>query len=308
MVDEPRPYQLYWHKTTSSLAPMAVLEEAGAAYEAVEIDVIAGEHKGAAFREIHPLGLMPALRLPDGRTVFESAGIAMFVADRHPEAGIAPDPASADRAFYNQWLFYLADTLFPTYGRYYRPARLSTDAGDNEPIKARPPSIIYRARKALRKYRSQSIIVGVLLTAIVSMAVWLPGHDRRVIDWSREKDFRRTKEQLQVAVKKELLAVEADGLTQADRQRWRLVHALRLEGRAKLAFAALRRLATFGHGCCKDMSACSYEIEGGGAQTSVERRAVNRRGSIRNTPAKLPGGGLTMGSDGPVRDGDRPYK
>ena len=137
MADEPRPYQLYWYKTASSLAPMAVLEETGAAYEAVEVDAAVGEHKGAAYREIHPLGLIPALRLPDGRTVFESAGIVMFVADRHPEAGIAPDPASADRAFYNQWLFYLADTLYPTYNRYYWAARFSTDPGDSERIKAR---------------------------------------------------------------------------------------------------------------------------------------------------------------------------
>ena len=75
MADEPRPYQLYWYKAASSLAPMAVLEETGATYEAVEIDAAAGEHKGAAYRQIHPLGLIPALRLPDGRMVFESAGI-----------------------------------------------------------------------------------------------------------------------------------------------------------------------------------------------------------------------------------------
>jgi len=31
MADEPRPYQLYWYKAASSLAPMAVLEETGAA-------------------------------------------------------------------------------------------------------------------------------------------------------------------------------------------------------------------------------------------------------------------------------------
>ena len=137
MADESRPYQLYWYKAASSLAPMAVLEETGATYEAVEIDAAAGEHKGAAYRQIHPLGLIPALRLPDGRMVFESAGIVMFVVDRHPEAGIAPDPASADRAFYNQWLFYLADTLYPTYNRYYWAARFSTDPGDSERIKAR---------------------------------------------------------------------------------------------------------------------------------------------------------------------------
>ena len=31
MADESRPYQLYWYKAASSLAPMAVLEETGAA-------------------------------------------------------------------------------------------------------------------------------------------------------------------------------------------------------------------------------------------------------------------------------------
>lgn len=135
MVDDSSPYQLYWHETTSSLAPMAVLEEIGAEYEPIEIDVASNEHKGAAFRKIHPLGLMPALRLPDGRTVFESAGIAMFLADRHPEASLAPNMASADRAFYNQWLFFLADTVFPAYGRYYKSADFSMDPGDNSRIK-----------------------------------------------------------------------------------------------------------------------------------------------------------------------------
>lgn len=96
--DEAARYQLYWYKSASSLLPMAVLEESGASYEAVEVDAAIGEHKSATYRAIHPLGLIPALRLPDGRTVFESAGIAMLVADRHPEAGMAPDPASADRA------------------------------------------------------------------------------------------------------------------------------------------------------------------------------------------------------------------
>ncbi len=102
MSDGSGAYQLYWYRTASSLAPMAVLEEVGVAYEAVEIDTAAGEHKAADYRQIHPLGLVPALRLPDGGTVFESAGIVMFLADRYPVTGLAPAPASDDRAFYNQ--------------------------------------------------------------------------------------------------------------------------------------------------------------------------------------------------------------
>lgn len=130
-------YRLYWGRRTASQAAMAVLEEAGAAYEAVEVDVAAGAHEEPEYRRIHPLGLVPALALPDGRLVFESAGIAMFLADRHPEAGLAPAPDAFDRAVYNQWLFYLADTLYPSYGRWYRPWRFSTDGDDAHRIKAR---------------------------------------------------------------------------------------------------------------------------------------------------------------------------
>lgn len=137
MTGDQRPYQLFWYKAASSLAPMAMLEETGVAYEAVEIDAAAGAHKREDYREIHPLGLIPALRLPDGRCVFESAGIVMYLADRHPEAGLAPELASPDRAFYNQWLFYLADTLYPTFNRYYWAGRFSTGAGDAGRIKAR---------------------------------------------------------------------------------------------------------------------------------------------------------------------------
>jgi glutathione S-transferase len=142
MAEKSRPYLLYWYKAASSLAPMAVLEETGVAYEAVEVDAAADAHKDPAYREIHPLGLIPALRLPDGRTVFESAGIVMFLADRHPEAGIAPAPTSAERAFYNQWLFYLADTLYPSYNRYYWSTRFSTEAADGARIKARSAELL----------------------------------------------------------------------------------------------------------------------------------------------------------------------
>ena len=39
--------------------------------------------------------------------------------------------------FFNQWLFYLADTLYPTYNRLYRAQRFSTDAADSNRIKER---------------------------------------------------------------------------------------------------------------------------------------------------------------------------
>ena len=131
-------YQLYWCKGTCSLAPMALLEEVGVEFEMIEVDAPSGEHRTDRYRdEVHPLGLIPALRIPDGRTVFESAGIVMYLADRFPQSGLAPDTGTDDRAIYNQWLFYMADTLYPTYNRFSWPHRFSVDDADADRIRAR---------------------------------------------------------------------------------------------------------------------------------------------------------------------------
>ena len=116
-------YVLYWHPDSSSLAPMAVLEETGAAYEAVRIDIVAGENFSPDYKKIHPYGRVPALKLPDGRAVFESAGLVMYLADRHREAGLAPAPQAPERAVFYQWLLFMADSLYPSYNRFYRCER-----------------------------------------------------------------------------------------------------------------------------------------------------------------------------------------
>ena len=130
-------YTLYWNPNSSSLAVQAVLEEVGAAYELRLVDIAKGEHRSEAYRRINPNGLVPTLVLEDGTPVFESAAIVMYLADRYPEARLAPAPDAITRARYNQWLFYLADTLYPAYKRFYYPQRLSTDPADADKVRAR---------------------------------------------------------------------------------------------------------------------------------------------------------------------------
>jgi len=121
-------YVLYWHPFSSSLAPMAVLEETGAAYEAVRVDIETGENFSPAYMKIHPYGRVPALKLPGGGAVFESAGLVMFLADQHPGAGLAPAPHAPERAAYYQWLLFMADSLYPSYNRFYRCERYAASA------------------------------------------------------------------------------------------------------------------------------------------------------------------------------------
>ncbi len=69
------------------------------------IDFKGGEHKTAEYRKIHPHGLLPALQ--DGTlTMFESAAICAYLADKFPDKRMAPALGTVERGMYYQWLFY----------------------------------------------------------------------------------------------------------------------------------------------------------------------------------------------------------
>jgi len=119
-------YKLYFHPSSSSSAPMAVLEEIRVNYEKHLVDYEGGETRTAEYRKVQPLGLVPALGFEDGSSMFESAAIILYLGDRHPESNLAPALADPERPNYIQWLFYLADTIYPSYNRFYHPERYTT--------------------------------------------------------------------------------------------------------------------------------------------------------------------------------------
>lgn len=128
-------YTLYWHPYASSYAPMAVLEELGVAFDLHEVDYDGGETNSPEYRKLQPLGLIPALKLPDGRSMFESAAIIVYLCDRHQDLGLAPRPDDAERGAFLQWMFFMADTLYPSYNRYYHPERYTSDRRGEEGVK-----------------------------------------------------------------------------------------------------------------------------------------------------------------------------
>ena len=97
--------KLYHCPPTRSQRAIWALREAGAEFEEVHVNLFEGEQNGDAFRAVNPLGLVPALEIEHG-VVVESAAIAMWVFEEHPEAGLAPVPGSPHRAAYLQWCCY----------------------------------------------------------------------------------------------------------------------------------------------------------------------------------------------------------
>lgn len=121
------------------MAPHIVLEEIGAPYEAVQIDLKKGEHKTPAYTAVNPRQRVPALRLDDGQVLTEDIAILAFLAARVPGQRLLPTDA-VERARVCEWLSFLATGPHVTFGEFLHPdvhvtepacmASLKTKAGE----------------------------------------------------------------------------------------------------------------------------------------------------------------------------------
>ncbi|QJW85478.1 glutathione S-transferase family protein [Ramlibacter terrae] len=122
--------QLHYYPSTAAMVPHIVLEEIGAPYERVLVDRAVGEHKQPAYLRLNPNGLIPVLT--DGDFVlYETAAIVLHLCDMRPQARLAPENGSLQRAEFYKWLMWLTNTVQATMIVYFYPERL-VNAGNTE--------------------------------------------------------------------------------------------------------------------------------------------------------------------------------
>jgi glutathione S-transferase len=126
-------YKVYGRPGTGSVVVEALLEEIGAEYETELIDRNAIPDN---YLKINPLGQVPALMLPSGRIMTESAAIAIYLADRYPKAKLSPAADAPERADFLRWLIYLAANIYMTDLRIYYPDRYTADQQGGKCVKA----------------------------------------------------------------------------------------------------------------------------------------------------------------------------
>jgi len=88
------------HSAWRASAPYRVrigLALKGVAYEYAALDLLAGDHRGAAYRSLNPQGLAPALDLGDGQILTQSLAILEWLDETRPTPPILPRSA-LDRA------------------------------------------------------------------------------------------------------------------------------------------------------------------------------------------------------------------
>lgn len=122
------PYVLYGSPGTASLCVHWLLIELGTPFELRSLDFEAGAQRDPDYLKLNPQGRAPTL-IVDGRPVSESAAILMLLAERHPQAGLAPSPGSPKRAAYLQTMVFLANTLLPAYRNWFYADKDGDPAG-----------------------------------------------------------------------------------------------------------------------------------------------------------------------------------
>ena len=104
--------KLYYNPRSRAVIAKWMLDECGADYEIVPIDFEKREHKTPEFLKINPAGKLPAL--VDGEAkIFEGAAICLYLADKFPEAKLAPKIGAPERGRYLSLMVYSTSQLEP---------------------------------------------------------------------------------------------------------------------------------------------------------------------------------------------------
>ena len=128
--------KLYYAPGACSLGIHALLEEIGKPYEAVKLDIRAGEQHRPPFSEINPKGKVPTLVRDDGEVITEYPVIAHWLAERFPEAGLLPKDEDAKLHAASATDYCVATIHMQGFARMFRPSNFSPSEGDQEAVKA----------------------------------------------------------------------------------------------------------------------------------------------------------------------------
>jgi len=119
-------YRLFYYPGNANLAPHILLEEAKAPFELVLVDREKQGQKDVEYLRLNPNGRIPTL-VDGDQVLFEAAALCLHIADRHPEAELAPAPGTGDRSHFYKWLIFLTNTIQPDYMAFRYPENYTAD-------------------------------------------------------------------------------------------------------------------------------------------------------------------------------------
>jgi GST-like protein len=107
-----REFILYGAAGSGSVAVEAALTLLGQPFSLIEGETWTTDAARERVAERNVMRQVPTLVLPSGETLTESAAILVWLADAHPEAGLAPALDSPLRAQFLRWMFFVSSAIY----------------------------------------------------------------------------------------------------------------------------------------------------------------------------------------------------
>jgi GST-like protein len=136
-VENTQPLKVYGAKTSGSVAVEAAMTLLGIPYEVIEAAPWGAPEEKALLKTVNPLGQAPAVALPSGEVMTESAAILIWLGDLKPEAGLAPSPGDPVRPRYLRWMVYVPAAIYAMYLLKDDPTVWLNDPGAQDELRER---------------------------------------------------------------------------------------------------------------------------------------------------------------------------
>ncbi|THD58974.1 glutathione S-transferase family protein [Phenylobacterium sp.] len=130
-------YVLYGAPGSGSVAVEAALTLIGAPWRLEDAKSWKDVTDSDEMARVNPMRQVPALILPSGDLMTESAAILTWLADSHPGAGLAPAIDSSLRPRFLRWMSFISAQIYSLYWVRDVPSRLASGAQSEAVIKDR---------------------------------------------------------------------------------------------------------------------------------------------------------------------------
>ena len=137
-MNDAAPYVLHGAPGSGAVPVHAALTLIGAPVRVIDVSPWESEDERERLRDVNPMRQVPVLRLPDGQTMTESAAMLIWLADRHPEARLAPAPDAPLRAQFLRWMCFIPASIYSMFWVRDVPTRLVAGGAGALPAGAVP--------------------------------------------------------------------------------------------------------------------------------------------------------------------------
>jgi glutathione S-transferase len=187
--------KLFYAPGSCALAPHIALEDAGAKYEAVRVDLRAKDQRKPEYLAINPKGRVPALVTAKG-VLTENPAILAFVAQSFPEARLAPLDDAFALARVQAFNSYLCSTVHVAHAHLSRGYRWADDSAAIAAMREKAPQSISECFELIEaEMLAGPWVMGERYTIcdpyLFTLARWLEGDGVDTAPFPKVRDHRQ---------------------------------------------------------------------------------------------------------------------